>query len=82
MWKTNMQSSNKKDWKILELQIKQTRHPKSVADGQMDGRSEPTTRPAFAKATQVTIMINVINTRGPFELEIALLYEANHDRLH
>ena len=45
----------------MELQITQTRHPKSVADGQtnkqtdrpMDGRIGPTTRPAFAKATQV-----------------------------
>ena len=33
----------------MELQITQTRHPKSVADGQ----SGLTTRPAFAKATQV-----------------------------
>ena len=46
----------------MELQITQTRHPKSVADRrtdreptneQTDGRSGPTTRPAFAKATQV-----------------------------
>ena len=40
--------------KLFELQITQTRHPKSVADGRTDGRtSGPTTRPAFAKATQV-----------------------------
>ena len=35
--------------KLLELQITQTRHPKSVVDGQ----SGPTTRPAFAKVTHV-----------------------------
>ena len=39
------------------IQITQTRHPKIVADRGMDewtdGRSGPTTRPAFAKATQV-----------------------------
>ena len=42
---------------MFELQITQTRHPKSVADRgtdeQTNGRSGPTTRPAFAKATQV-----------------------------
>ena len=60
-----MQSLNEKERKLLELQITQTRHPKSVADrrtdrrtdertnGRTDGRSGPTTRPAFAKATQV-----------------------------
>ena len=32
-----MQSLNKKEWKLLELQITQTRHPKSVADRQTDG---------------------------------------------
>ena len=63
------QSLNIKERKLLELQITQTRHPKSVADrrtdgrtdehtnertdGRTDGRSGPTTRPAFAKATQV-----------------------------
>ena len=53
---------------MLELQITQTRHPKSVVDrrkdeqtnrqtdGQTDGRSGPTTRPAFAKAMQVKIV--------------------------
>ena len=33
MWTIIMQSLNKKKWKLLELQITQTRHPKSVADG-------------------------------------------------
>ena len=57
----------------LELQITQTRHPKSVADGWTnertnkqtngqteggtDGRSGLTTRPALAKATQVKIKL-------------------------
>ena len=58
MWTIIMQSLNEKEWKLLELQITQTRHPKSVADRQTDGptdrRSGPTTRPAFAKGTQVT----------------------------
>ena len=49
----------------MELQISQTRHPKSVADRRtnerMDGhRSGPTTRPAFAKATQVKIARNSV----------------------
>ena len=35
--------------------------PESVADGRTDGRSGPTTRPAFDKATQVK-MINKICT--------------------
>ena len=33
-----------KEWKLLPLQITQTRHPKSVADVQTDGQTEPTTR--------------------------------------
>ena len=33
----------------MPLNITQTRHPKSVADGQTDGQSGPTTRPIFAK---------------------------------
>ena len=41
----------------MELQITQTRHPKSVADRGTDEQttagSGPTTRPAFAKAMQV-----------------------------
>ena len=32
-----MQSLNKKELKLLELQITQTRNPKSAADGQTDG---------------------------------------------
>ena len=48
---------------MLELQITYTKHPKSVADEQTDrrmnkwinGRSEPITRPDFAKVTQVMI---------------------------
>ena len=43
----------------MELQITQTRHPKSVADGQTEGRtdeqSRPITRPALAKVRQVII---------------------------
>ena len=39
----------------MELQITHTRHPKSDVDGQTEGRSGPTTRPAFAKAMQVKI---------------------------
>ena len=42
----------------MELQITQTRHPKSVWDGWTDGRSRPITRPAFAKATQVKIVFD------------------------
>ena len=42
-----MQSLNKKERKLMELQITQTRHPKSVADG----RSVPITKPAFARDT-------------------------------
>ena len=67
MWTIIMQSLNKKEWKLLELQITQTRHPKSVADrrtdGQTDGRSGPTTRPAFAKATQVKNMFLCSQTK-------------------
>ena len=33
----------------MELQITQTRHPKSVADGRMNGWSGPTTTPAFCQ---------------------------------
>ena len=43
----------------MELQITQTRHPKSDADGQtegqMDGGSLPITRPDLAKVMQVII---------------------------
>ena len=46
--------------KTLELQITQTWHPKVIwTDGRPDGRSGPTTRPAFAKATQVKIDISL-----------------------
>ena len=51
VWTAIMQSLNKKEWKLLELQITQTRHPKSV----VDRPSEPTTRPVFAKLTWVII---------------------------
>ena len=54
-----LQSLNIKEWKLLELKITQTRHPKSDADGQtegrMDGGSWPITRPALAKVTQEII---------------------------
>ena len=54
-----MQSLNKKEWKLLQLQITQTRHPKSVVGGQTDGWSGPITRPAYAKmmlaGTNVTV---------------------------
>ena len=53
VWTIIMQNLNLKKWKLLELQITQTRHPKSVADKQMDGQSRPTSRPAFTKAKQV-----------------------------
>ena len=43
------QCFNKKKLRLLELQIKQTRHPKSVTNR----RSGPITRPSFAKAMQV-----------------------------
>ena len=49
VWTIIRQSLNIKKWKLLELQITQT----SVGDRQTDGPSGPTTRPAFAKATQV-----------------------------
>ena len=42
-----MQSLNKKERKLLELQITQTRHPKSVADRRTGGWSGPTTRPVL-----------------------------------
>ena len=51
VWTIIRQSLNTKEWKLLEVQITQTRHPKCW--GQTDGRSWLTTRPAFAKATQV-----------------------------
>ena len=57
-----MQSLNKKKWKLLELQITQTRHPKSVADGQTDGQSGSFTIHAFAKAARV---------KDPFSRRIA-----------
>ena len=41
---------------MLGLQITQSRHPKSVADR----RSGPTTRPGFAKATQVINIIQIV----------------------
>ena len=48
---------NIKKWKLLELQITQTRHPKSVADGQMEGvTQDPLLDLRFAKVTLVTIM--------------------------
>ena len=53
VWPIIWQILNIKELKLFELQITQPRHPKSVADRQTDGRSGPTTRPAFAKATQV-----------------------------
>ena len=55
MWTVIMQSLNKKEWKLLELQITQTRHHKSVADGQ----SGPTSSTAFAKATQVKMLLKL-----------------------
>ena len=33
-------SLKRKEWKLLELQITQTRHPKSVADRQTDGQAD------------------------------------------
>ena len=63
-----MKSLNIKESNIFDLQITQTRHPKSVADGrtdswtdiltgqtdrQTDGQSGPITRPAFPKVMQV-----------------------------
>ena len=44
---------NKKERKLFQLQITKIWQPKSVAEGRTDGWSGPTTRPAFAKATQV-----------------------------
>ena len=41
IWSITMQSLNKKEWKLLELQITQTRRPKVLqVDGQMD-RADP-----------------------------------------
>ena len=48
-----MQSLNIKELKLLKLQITQTWHPKSAADGQTDGWT--ITRPAFIKVIQVKI---------------------------
>ena len=61
LWTFIMQWLNKVEWKLLELQITQTRHPKCVADGQpdeqtagwTDRQSGPIIRTAFTKATQV-----------------------------
>ena len=60
-----MQSLNKKELILLELQITETRLQKVVrTDGRTDGgptggRSGHITRPAFAKTTQVKISLNV-----------------------
>ena len=43
--------------------------PQGVADGRTDGRSGPTTRPAFAKATQVKTCFK-INSLKSGSLEI------------
>ena len=40
---------------MLELQITQTRHSKSVGDRRPDRRCGPITIPPFAKATQLKI---------------------------
>ena len=58
MWAIIRQSLNKKEWKLLELQITQTWYPKVFrmdrrTDWRPDGQSGPSTRPAFAKVTQV-----------------------------
>ena len=45
-----MQSLNKKEQKLFELQITQIRHPKVLWT---DGQGGSITLPAFAKATQV-----------------------------
>ena len=44
-----MQSLNIKEWKLLELQITQTRHPKSVAAKRTDEVDPLVTRPAFSQ---------------------------------
>ena len=33
VWSITMQSLNKKEWKLSELQITQTRHPLHISDG-------------------------------------------------
>ena len=38
-----MQSFNKNEGKLLELQITKTRHPKSIADGWTDGKTDSLT---------------------------------------
>ena len=58
MWTIIRQSLKKKEWKLLELQITQTGYPKSF--GQTDGPWEPTTRPAFAKATKIKTIHAII----------------------
>ena len=35
VWSITMQSLNKKEWKLSELQITQTRHPLHISDGKM-----------------------------------------------
>ena len=45
---------NIKEWKLLELQITQTRHPKSVANGRTDG-VDPLLHLLFTKVTQVKL---------------------------
>ena len=57
MWTIIMQSFDKKEWKLLELQITQLGTPKVLrkderTNRRTNGRSGPTTRPAFAKVTQ------------------------------
>ena len=64
VWTIIRQSLNIKERKLFELQITQTRHPKSVVDSRTDRWTDrpsgPTTRPAFAKATQVMNQSNEI----------------------
>ena len=43
MWTISMQSFNKNEWKLLELQITKTRRPKSIADEWTDGQTDSLT---------------------------------------
>ena len=44
VWKNIIQNLNIKEWKLLELQITQTRHPLSILDGKMSKFNSPKIR--------------------------------------
>ena len=61
----------------MELQITQTRHPKSVAGGRMNGWSGPSTRPAFC---QIKIVSWV--TANKLFFKAGLIYRSMGDLIY